>query len=47
MLKKETFAGTLISLVHLKESPTKIHHLLVGIYNEHAPSNTTYKEWFQ
>jgi len=29
-----------------KKTTAETHHLLVKIYVEHAPSITTYKDWF-
>lgn len=54
MLKMENFVPTTEHLRHslllffnLKKSAAEAHRLLVEAYGEHAPSNTTCKEWFQ
>lgn len=43
----EHLRHSLLLFFNLKKSAAEAHRLLVEAYGEHAPSNTTCKEWFQ
>lgn len=45
--KKQHLREVLLHYFLLKKSAAETHRLLVEAYGEHAPSNTTCKEWFQ
>lgn len=44
---KQHLREVLIHYYILKKSAAETHRLLVNIYGDHAPSNTTCKEWFR
>ena len=46
-LRKQHLLEVLLHYLILKKSAVKMDRVLVNIYGEIAPSNTTCKDWFQ
>lgn len=44
---KEHLRNVLLFLFHSKKSAAEGHKIIVETYGDHAPSNTTCKEWFR